>query len=102
MKCGIDQRNIDAINNIFKNISQIERVILFGSRAKGNYKEGSDVDFALVGKDLDLSIVSRIDYLLDELNLPYSFDIVLLDRIDNSDLVEHIQRAGKIFYEKRQ
>lgn len=102
MNYGIDQHSIDAINNICRNISQIERVILFGSRAKGNYKEGSDIDFALVGKNLNLSTLSRIDCLLDELNLPYSFDIVIFNRIENPELIEHIQRAGIIFYEKHQ
>lgn len=77
-------------------------MILFGSRAKGNFKEGSDIDLALIGEDLNLSILSKIDHSFDELNLPYTFDIVIFDRIDNPDLVEHIKRAGIVIYEKHE
>jgi predicted nucleotidyltransferase len=100
MNIGIDNDTIEAINNTFRLFAQIEKVLLFGSRAKGTFKEGSDIDFALVGKDLNLLVLSRLDLMIDELNLPYSFDLVIFDRIDNTDLVEHIERVGIVLYEK--
>jgi len=97
---GIDESKIEEIINIFRKFPQIEKAILFGSRAKGNFKEGSDIDLALIGKDLNLLLLSRIDLLIDELNLPHTFDILIFDRIDNPDLHEHIRKVGIVFYEK--
>ena len=70
--------------------NNIQKSILFGSRAMGNFKKGSDVDIAVIGDDRKLS------YCLNEQsNLPYFFDVVNLEKINNQNLVEHIQRVGK-------
>ena len=101
MKFGLTEENIQKICSVFSLFSELEKVILYGSRAKGNFKNGSDVDITLVGKDLNLEKQNKIEIALDNLMLPYSFDISLYHQIDNQDLLEHIQRIGIIFYQNQ-
>ncbi len=93
--CGLTEQDLLAITKVFADSSQIEEARLFGSRAKGNFKTGSDVDIALKGNKLTAEIVNHISYLLNEESLmPYKFDIVNYQTINNSDLLEHIDRVG--------
>ncbi len=91
---GIVQEHWDKILALFKKNPKIEAVILFGSRAKGNFKPGSDIDLALQGKGLTLSDFTPIQLAYEELYLPWKLDLVLYDSISHPDLVEHIQRVG--------
>lgn len=102
MEFGLEEKIIAKINNVFKKYPQVFEVILYGSRAKGNFKNGSDVDLVLIGNRLDLSLLYKIRNEIDDLLLPYSFDISILNLITNENLLEHINRAGKIFYRKVQ
>ncbi|WP_395052879.1 nucleotidyltransferase domain-containing protein [Flavobacterium sp.] len=97
MKFGLNQKTIDKINSVFELHSQIEEVLIYGSRAKGNYREGSDIDITLIGKNIELS---KINENIDDLNTPYLFDISIFDKLDSKDLIEHINRVGKTFYKK--
>lgn len=101
MKFGLKEETIDKINNVFAKYSQVEEAILYGSRAKGNFKNGSDLDLALKGNNLDLSIINKICLEIDDLMLPYSFDISILNQISNPDLIDHIKRRGVKFYARR-
>lgn len=98
MKFGLKKETIDKINSIFSKYPQVEEAILYGSRAKGDYKNGSDIDLTLQGKGLNLSLVNKISLEIDDLSLPYSFDISILDQISSPDLIDHIKRRGVIFY----
>jgi predicted nucleotidyltransferase len=74
---------------------------VYGSRAKGNYKDGSDIDLTLVGgKDLTLHVMNKISNELDDLLLPYTFDLSIFDDISDPDIVEHIRRIGLTIYDK--
>ena len=95
---GLDVETEKKIKSIFSLFSEIDKVVLYGSRAKGNYKTGSDIDLTLYGKNLNLKTIYKIQDKLDELYLPYKFDISIYEHIDNPDLKEHINRVGKIFY----
>ena len=80
---------------------QIGKAIIFGSRAMGNYKNGSDVDIAVVGESIDNSILYKLDDYLNEVYpLPYFFDIIHYDRISNENLIKHIDKEGKVIYSK--
>ncbi len=79
---------------------KINRIILFGSRAKGSYATGSDIDLALSGENLNTNDILDLSNELEELELPYKFDLVILERIKEQDLLEHIFRAGIIIYDK--
>ena len=97
---GLTKACIDEIKRIFAQYDEIEEAILYGSRAKGNFKAGSDIDLTLKGKGLNLSILNKISLALDDLMLPYTFDLSLYYQIREADLIDHIQRVGKVFYSK--
>lgn len=96
---GLDVSKMDRIYRVFANFPQIERAVLFGSRAMGNHKPASDVDIALYGKDLTLDSVIRLQNALEETTIPYSFDFVLYHRIENAALKDHIDRVGIVIYD---
>jgi type I restriction enzyme S subunit len=99
---GLDTTTLNKINSCFEKLSNIEKVILYGSRAKGNYKTGSDIDITLLGDNLTLNnSVYPLQELLDELYIAYKFDISIFIQLDNPKLIEHIQRAGKTLYSKK-
>jgi uncharacterized protein len=93
-KIGLTQTELEIILNVFKNFPEIERVIVFGSRALGNYKKTSDIDFCIQGKELNDKAVTRMKIELEETTLPYFFDVVNYDTINNADLKTHIDQYG--------
>lgn len=97
---GLKSTDIEKIQIIFKNYSEIERVIIYGSRAKGNYKPYSDIDITLVGLKIDITLQNKIENELDDLLLPYKFDVSVFHKIENKDLVDHINRIGKIIFSR--
>ena len=100
MKFGLTDETINKINAVFAKYPDIEEVIIFGSRAKGTFREGSDIDFTLKGDNLTETIKSKISLEIDELNTPYLFDVSLFQKLKSPDLEEHINRVGKTFYKK--
>jgi predicted nucleotidyltransferase len=99
MTYGLKDKTVQDIKSIFSKNPLIEKVILYGSRAKGNYRTGSDIDITLFGKNLTLdNTVYPLMDKLDELYLPYTFDISIYSQIDNPDLIDHIKRVGVVFY----
>lgn len=97
---GLKDIHINKIKLVFSKCADIDKAILYGSRAKGNYREGSDIDISLVGNNFDFNKLLRIETELDDLLLPYNIDLSIFDKIENQDLIEHIERVGIIFYEK--
>ena len=100
MRCGLKEETLKKINSIFARYEEVEEIVLYGSRAKGNYKPGSDVDLTLKGKKLNLKLLNKISLDLDDLLLPYTFDLSIYYHITSPDLIEHIERVGKIFYKR--
>ena len=101
MKYGLPQSAIQKINVALSRYPQIDKAILYGSRAKGNYKNGSDIDLTLHGSaDLTLNVLYKIMDDLDDLLLPYIIDLSIFNTIHDPNVIEHIQRVGFTFYEK--
>jgi len=98
MKFGLKNDIIKQVSYVFAKYPQIEKAIIYGSRAKGNYKTGSDIDLSLTGEDLTLSLIHAVELEVDDLLLPYTFDISIFNQISNPDLIEHINRVGLVFY----
>jgi predicted nucleotidyltransferase len=96
---GLKESTINRINTVFSQYPDIEKVVLYGSRAKGNYREGSDIDLTLMGGALSHAQLNRIETQIDDLLLPYTIDLSLFESIDNANLIEHIRRVGVVFYE---
>jgi len=97
---GLSNETVEKIREVFSSFPEVEEALIYGSRAKGNFKPGSDIDLTLKGERLTHNILSRIITKLDDLLLPYIIDTALFDSIDNKDLLDHISRAGKVFYKK--
>ena len=102
MHIGLKKETIEKILVIFERYDEIEAVILYGSREKGNFKPGSDIDLTLIGRGLNLTVLNKISLELDDLLLPYTFDLSLYHHIKQPDLIDHIQRVGKLFYSKKE
>ncbi len=100
MKYGLSEASIAQICTVLEAYYQIDLAILYGSRAKGNFREGSDIDLTLCGKSIDLTTLNRIADQMDDLLLPYKIDLSILDTIKNDALLDHIQRVGVVFYQK--
>lgn len=74
---------------------------MFGSRAKGNYKVGSDIDLAIFGEKITFTVLAKLHSLLEDRGpLPYLVDIVKYEELENKDLVDHIDRVGIIIFKK--
>ena len=98
---GLDTDTIRNIKNCLAKFPQIDKALLYGSRAKGNYKNGSDIDLTLLGKNLSLrGHIYPLQGELDKLYLPYTFDLSVFSKLDNLELIEHILGVGKSFYQK--
>ncbi len=102
MNIGLTSEIIEKIQKVFSRHEEVTTAILYGSRAKGNYKSSSDIDLTLKGDNLNLSKLAKISNELDDLSLPYSFDFSIYDQIKNAELLDHIKRVGKIFYSGKQ
>ena len=95
---GLKPHTISAIQRVFARHPRVERAVLYGSRAKGNYRPGSDIDLTLFGESLTYADLCRIETEIDDLLLPYTLDLSLYAQIENADLREHIRRVGLVFY----
>ena len=100
IRFGLKESTIEKIISVFVKYTKIKKVLLYGSRAKGNYRNGSDIDLTLIGDELSYSQLGNLESDIDDLFLPYSFDISIFKDIDNPDLVDHINRIGVVFHEK--
>jgi predicted nucleotidyltransferase len=96
---GLKESDITKTKSVFCEYPEIDKVILYGSRAKGNYRKNSDIDLSIVG-NVNLDKILSIETKLDDLFLPYEFDLSIFNKINNIALKEHIIRIGITFYEK--
>lgn len=97
---GLPIDAINALREVFSQYSDIQKAILYGSRAKGNYRTGSDIDLCLIAPNLNLMDLQSIEHQIDDLLLPWKIDLSLKHQIDNPELIEHIKRVGIDFYQK--
>ena len=98
MLFGLPDEVLPRLLAILTSNPKIRQVTLYGSRAKGNWRRGSDIDLCIDGADLSLRDLDEIDARIDDLLLPWKVDITVLQQIDNPDLVEHIERVGVRLY----
>ncbi len=93
---GVKPSIIKAIHDIIFLNDKIEKTIIFGSRAKGNFKKGSDIDIAIIANELSFEELLEIKSKINELPIPYKVDIIDFNKLKNHNLIEHIKRVGKI------
>jgi uncharacterized protein len=99
-KSGLSERDTNALVAVFKQHSAIEEIWIFGSRAKGNYKKGSDIDLAIMNKGVSEREVNRIKTEIEESSLPYIIDLIDFTTLQHRELKEHIERVGVSFYKR--
>ena len=96
---GLKESDLLEICKFIKVFPEIEKVYIFGSRAKGNYKNGSDIDLVLLGAKINTETPLKLSYLLnEETNMPYQFDILNFHSISEPALIQHINRVGIKIY----
>ncbi len=99
---GLPAETLKRIVAVIEARPEVERAILYGSRAKGTHRRGSDIDLTLVGDDrLTPAVMARIDEALDDLLLPYTFDLSRYADIGDPDVLDHIRRVGVEIYARR-
>jgi predicted nucleotidyltransferase len=98
---GLTDKTVAQIHKVFAHHPEVEQAVLYSSRAKGNYKPGSDVDLTLMGTGMSSEILGRIRGELDDGPSPYTFDVSIFSQLEQADLIDHIRRVGVVFYEKK-
>lgn len=94
---GLNTREWTVLHEIFRQYPEIRTVFIFGSRAHGKWKTGSDIDLAIMNQVSDETLQQlRSDF--EESNLPYFVDILDYTKLKNELLMEHIDREGQLFY----
>ncbi len=98
---GLQSIDFTYLTQAFNAFPEIEQVILFGSRAKGTFHKGSDVDLAIKGEAITHNILIQLSEVLNEEKpMPYFFDVIHYQKVDNDQLIEHIDRVGKVLFVK--
>lgn len=95
---GLSSQTTSLLHSAFSKFPAIEKVKIFGSRAMGNFRPGSDIDLAVFAKALSYNDLLDIKMAIDDLELLYKIDLIDYNNIDHQELKEHIDQAGKIFY----
>lgn len=98
---GISFEVIEDIRSVFKKHTNITKVLIFGSRAKGTFSEGSDIDLAAIGDDISFDQLLDINVQIEDLGLLYKVDVIDYNKQKGTPLGEHIDRVGLSFYEKK-
>lgn len=97
---GLSRPTVERIQEVLTHHPEVERAVLFGSRAKGTARPGSDIDLALYGEGLDWRVLGRIEDELDDLLLPYTFSLMHHDIQTDAEVAAHIARVGLPFYQR--
>lgn len=97
---GLSPKVAGTIRQILADYPEVERAVIYGSRAKGNYKNGSDIDLTLMGDALDDKTLFAIAGELDGSPIPHSVDLSIYAKLNHAELREHIDRVGVVFYER--
>ena len=98
---GLTDETVAQIHEVLAHYPEVDKALLYGSRAKGNFKPGSDVDLTLLGTGVTQKLLGQIQGELEDGLLPYTFDLSILAQISQADLLEHVRRVGVVFYEKK-
>lgn len=100
MLFGLSEEIIGELRGVLREYGEIRKAVIFGSRAKGNFSENSDIDLAVFGDDISFDRLMQLNARIEDLELLYKVDVVDYAKQSGTPLAEHIDRVGRIFYEK--
>jgi predicted nucleotidyltransferase len=100
MNHGLSAETVARITSVLTRFPDVEKAVLYGSRAKGNFRPGSDIDLTLFGDGLHDQAMSRIYWALDDLLLPYKIELSLFSGLKHPALIDHIRRVGIPIFER--
>lgn len=95
---GLSLATLEKLNRVFARHDAIDSVLIYGSRAKGNYRAGSDIDLTIKGSEISFAEFMQIEDQIDDLMLPYTIDLSQYRLLENTDLIAHIDRVGRVIY----
>ncbi|QOJ20885.1 MAG: nucleotidyltransferase domain-containing protein [Gammaproteobacteria bacterium] len=98
---GLSPATLEKLNTVFAQHDAIDSVLIYGSRAKGNFRAGSDIDLTIKGDEISFTEFMQIEDQIDDLMLPYTVDLSQYYQLENTDLVAHIDRIGVAIYNKK-
>lgn len=98
---GLSEQTMDKLTRLFCSFPMIDEVLLYGSRARGDNSNGSDIDFTLIGNNLTADCLFKISDAIDDLLLPHYVDVSIMKEIKNQALIDNIRNEGKVFYKKQ-
>ena len=99
MNNGLSHDELARIRAILETVPSVDKAVLFGSRATGLARGGSDIDIMLYGDGLKISDIMQISSLLEDTTLPYQFDLIRYD-VENLDLLEHVKQYGRVIFQR--
>ena len=98
---GLSDKTLETVRAILATCPELEKALVYGSRAMGNYRTGSDIDITLIGAQLNMDMLFKLVRLFDESNLPYMVDLSITANINNPNLIDHIKRVGHTRWKQR-
>lgn len=96
---GLPEVTVAKLREVLSRFPEVEKAVLYGSRAKGTHRPGSDIDLTLFGDGVTTARLGEIADSLDDLYLPYTLDLSLFASLRNATLREHIERVGVVLYD---
>ena len=97
---GLSDKTLETVRAILATCPELEKALVYGSRAMGNYRTGSDIDITLIGAQLNMDMLFKLVRLFDESNLPYMVDLSIMANINNPNLIDHIKRVGQVLNQR--
>ncbi len=97
---GLAEEDIQKMNSVFLKHVEITKVVIYGSRAKGDFKASSNIDLSVFTDKKDISFLSKVAQEIDDLGLPYKVDISIFSLIENESLIKHIKLIGQVFFQR--
>lgn len=97
---GLSEKSMSIMYDIFSQFTQIQKVILYGSRAMGNFTESSDIDMTIIADDFSYNDLLKLNGMFSDSYLPYFVDVSIFSKLKNPHLIEHIKQYGKVLYER--
>jgi predicted nucleotidyltransferase len=97
---GLSDQTMLVIDEIFRAQPHVKGALVYGSRAKGTYRPGSDIDIALfTTKDFTHGDLQHVLRDFDDSILPYFVDVCDYAQIEQGNLKDHIDRVGKVLWQ---